>query len=193
MSSCWQFFAWLNGGSLPVTRFDFAFASPAYAGSYGRIFPAALHFEQRQSAFWISAEVLKQPVRRDKAALRAFLAHARANVIVPRRDDDLVSARVRSYLQRTQPAWPDLATAAAALHMATSTLQRRLALKGTSFQSLKDTLRRDLSIVRLTTSKASLAAIALEMGFSDSAAFQHAFKSWAGSAPGVYRRAGAGS
>ena len=37
-------------------------------------------------------------------------------------------------------AWPDLADTAQALHMAASTLQRRLAMDGTSFQSLKDEL-----------------------------------------------------
>jgi AraC-like DNA-binding protein len=72
--------------------------------------------------------------------------------------------------------------------MAASTLQRRLAMDGTSFQSLKDELRRDLAIVRLHTSTASLSALADELGFADSTAFQRAFKKWTGSAPGSYRR-----
>jgi AraC-like DNA-binding protein len=84
----------------------------------------------------------------------------------------------------------DLAATADALHMAPSTLQRRLAVDGTSFQALKDALRRDLAIVRLNTSSVPLPALADELGFADSAAFQHAFKSWTGSAPGVYRRGG---
>jgi hypothetical protein len=33
--------------------------------------------------------------------------------------------------------------------MSTTTLQRRLAMEGTSFQSLKDELRGDIAIVRL--------------------------------------------
>ena len=74
--------------------------------------------------------------------------------------------------------------------MAASTLQRRLAADGTSFQALKDELRRDLAIVRLNTSTVPLAALADELGFADSAAFQRAFKSWTGSAPGAYRRGG---
>jgi AraC-like DNA-binding protein len=189
MRSFWRLFAWLVGGRLPVERFDFAFASPPYAGSYARIFPAPLQFEQQQSGIWIAADLLQQPVRRDKAALKEFLADARSNVIVPRRQD-LVSARVRAHLQRSQPDWPDLAATADALHMAPSTLQRRLATDGTSFQALKDELRRDLAIVRLNTSSVPLAVLADELGFADSAAFQRAFKSWTGSAPGAYRRSG---
>lgn len=187
----WRLLAWLAGGRLPAARFDFAFETPPYAGSYGKVFPAPLHFECRQSAFWFDAARLQDPVRRDETALRAFLADAQTQVIVPRRCDDLVSARVRGHLQHTQPAWPDLVATADALHMSTSTLQRRLANEGASFQSLKDKLRRDTAIVRLNTSTVPLATLAYELGFADSAAFQRAFKGWTGSAPGAYRRGGA--
>ena len=189
ISIFWRLCAWLVGGRLPAERFDFAFPSPPYASSYGKIFPAPLHFDQQQTGFWFAADLLRQPVRRDKAAVRDFLADARANVIVPRRKDSL-SERVRNHLQRSQPAWPDLATTADALHMAASTLQRRLAADGTSFQALKDALRRDLAIVRLNTSNVPLTALAFDLGFADSAAFQRAFKSWTGSAPGAYRQRG---
>jgi AraC-like DNA-binding protein len=185
----WRLLAWLAGGRLPAARFDFAFETPPYAGSYGKIFPAPLQFERHASAFWFDAERLQGAVRRDEAALRAFIADAQANVIVPRRFD-VVSARVRSHLQQTLPTWPDLAATADALHISNSTLQRRLAVEGTSYQTLKDELRRDMAIARLNTSSAPLAALAYELGFGDSAAFQRAFKQWTGSAPGAYRRGG---
>jgi len=186
----WRLFAWLAGGKLSVARFDFAFPSPSYASSYGKIFTAPLRFEQQRSGFWFDADTLTRPVRRDKAAVKAYLADARSNVILPPRDGDLISARVRRHLQHSQPAWADLAATAEALHMAASTLQKRLAADGTSFQALKDALRRDLAIVRLHTSAVPLVALADELGFADSAAFQRAFKSWTGSAPGAYRRSG---
>lgn len=184
----WRVLAWLAGGSLPAVRFDLAFAMPAHAGSYGKVFPAPLQFACRHSAFWFDAARLRDPVRRDEAALRAFIVDAPRQVIVPRRSEDLLSSRVRDHLQRNVPAWPDLASVAQALHMSASTVQRRLALEGTSFQALKDELRRDLAIVRLHTSAVPLAALADELGFADSAAFQRAFKGWTDSAPGAYRR-----
>jgi AraC-like DNA-binding protein len=186
----WRLLAWLAGGQLPAARFDFAFDNPPYAGSYGKVFPAPLQFGRPASAFWFDAARLQDAVRRDEAALRVFLADAQANVIVPRRIAD-VSARVRDHLQRTLPAWPDLAATADALHVSTATLQRRLAGEGTSFQSLKDELRRDMAIVRLNASSEPLAVLAYELGFADSAAFQRAFKGWTGTAPGTYRRGGA--
>ncbi|MFJ4291842.1 AraC family transcriptional regulator [Cupriavidus sp. NPDC089707] len=185
----WRLLAWLAGGRLPAVRFDFAFDKPPHVDSYAKIFPSQLEFGQRLTAFWFDAAWLRNPMRRDEAALRAFLAEAQAQIIVPRSGDDVVSARVRSYLQRTQPVWPDLGATADALHMSNATLQRHLATEGVSFQSLKDALRRDIAIVRLNTSTVALAELALELGFTDSAAFQRAFKGWTGTAPGAYRRA----
>ncbi|MDM0111848.1 AraC family transcriptional regulator [Variovorax sp. J22R133] len=183
----WRLLAWLVAVRLPAERFDLAFETPTYAGDYGAVLPAELRFGQLRSAFWIDAHALHRPVRRDEPALRAYLADFANNVILPRRDDN-VGTRVRLSLRSANPAWPDLATIADALHMSPSTLQRHLAAEGTTFQLLKDELRRDIAISRLNTSTVSLAALAGELGFSDSAAFQRAFKSWTGSPPGAYRR-----
>ncbi len=184
----WRLLAWVAGGTLPVVGFDFAFERPAHAGDYAKVFPATLHFGAGRSAFWFEAARLEQPVRRDATELHAFLAEAQAQIIAPRTGDDLCSTRVRHHLQSTRPAWPDLTGTAQALHMSAATLQRHLAKEGTSFQALKDGLRRDDAIARLNTRALPLAALASELGFADSAAFQRAFKGWTGSPPGRYRR-----
>ncbi|WP_231973260.1 AraC family transcriptional regulator [Variovorax sp. HW608] len=184
----WRLVAWLAGGRLPARHFDFAFAAPPHVDSYSQAFPARLEFGRAHTAIWFDSRWLQVAVRRDEDALRAFLAEAQANIIMPRRNDELTSSRVRDHLRRMQPGWPDLSAAAAALHMSTATLQRKLALEATSFQALKDELRRDIAIVRLNTSGVPLAELAQELGFTDSAAFQRAFKGWTGSAPGAYRQ-----
>ncbi|MBI3711473.1 MAG: AraC family transcriptional regulator [Burkholderiales bacterium] len=184
----WRLLAWLAGGQLPVEGFDFAFACPPHVDSYDKIFPAPSRFGQPQSAFWFDVAKLTCPVRRDAAALRAFLQDAQTNIIVPSRTDELTSTQVREYLQHSLPNWPDLSATAKILHISTSTLQRRLAAEGASFQSIKDELRRDMAIVLLNTSTVTLASLAQELGFTDCAAFQRAFKCWTGSPPGSYRK-----
>lgn len=184
----WRLLAWLAGGKLPIVRFDFAFERPAYAESYDRVFPAPLVFAQAHSAFWFDAAYLRHRVRQDERTLLQFLSKAQSNILLPPSKLDTAISTVRSHLLQTQPHWPDLAATADTLHMSSSTLQRRLAAEGTTFQALKDTLRRDIAVVRLSTSAVALAALACELGFSDSASFQRAFKSWTGSAPGAYRR-----
>ena len=184
----WRLFAWLHGGRLQARRFDFGFEPPPYADGYAKVFPGPLQFGQPLSAVWFDAAALDTPVHRDAQEIQAFLAASPANVILPRLAEQAVSAKVRAVLQQHRPTWADLATTAGVLHMSVSTLQRHLATEGTSFQALKDQLRRDLAIVRLNTSTVPLAALADELGFADSAAFQRAFKAWTGGAPGSYRR-----
>ena len=184
----WRLIAWLHGGRLRPVRFDFAFAAPLHAGEYAKVFPGAVAFDQAHTTVWFEAASLALPMLRDESAMRAFLAQAPGIVIVPRRSDHAVSARVRAHLQALRPAWPDLAATAAALNLSTSTLQRHLATEGVNFQSVKDQLRLDAAIVRLNTSTVPLTTLALELGFADSPAFQRAFKQWTGSPPGAYRR-----
>ncbi|MDQ0068757.1 AraC-like DNA-binding protein [Variovorax boronicumulans] len=187
----WRLFAWLHGGRLVARRFDFGFELPPYADGYAKVFPGPLQFGQPLTAMWFDASALATPMHRDAHAMQVFLSASPANVILPRLAEQAVSAKVRAVLQQNRPAWADLATTANSLHMSVSTLQRHLATEGTSFQSLKDQLRRDLAIVRLNTSSVPLAALAEELGFADSAAFQRAFKTWTGGAPGSYRSAAA--
>ena len=183
----WRLLVWLHGDRLVPQRFDFNFSPPPHAVSYGLIFPGTVRFGQPRTAIWFDASAFKHPVRRDWEALHSFLRATPGNLIGPHLNERNASARVRMVLQRAIPEWPDLGITAQRLHMSVSALQRHLAAEGTSFQALKDQLRRDMAIVRLTSSDASHAAIAADLGFTDSTAFQRAFKLWTGGTPGAYR------
>lgn len=183
----WRFFAWLVGGHLPAARFDFAYPRPEHVADYQQVFPAELRFAAPCSAVWIDSRALTAPVVRDESSFKVFLADGLINVLLPTRDLG-ISSRVNVYLQRAQPEWPDLERTAQALNMAVSTLQRYLSAESTSFQALKDQLRRDVAIHRLRTSDIPLVKLAEELGFADAAAFQRAFKTWTGQPPGRYRK-----
>lgn len=184
----WRLLAWLVGGRLKPVRFDFAFERPYYASCDDKVFPAPQRFNQPRSAFCFDAARLGSRVLRDEKALRIFLADAPNNFFLPPRCDASVSEILRRYLQQGCPHWPTLEPAAEALHMTSSTLQRHLAIEHTTFQMIKDKLRRDIAIIRLGSGTASLQSIADELGFSDCANFQRAFKHWTGNPPGGYRR-----
>lgn len=192
LRSIWRLLAWLNGGRLATQRFDFCFPEPDYAAIYPAIFPAPRCFDRPAAGIWIESRLLEAPVRREAAALETFIAASPDIVILPWQDDRAASAQVRALLRDDAPMWPDLPAIARRLHMSVSTLQRRLAAEGTSFQTVKDQLRRDLAIVRLASSAEPLAALSADLGFADCAAFQRAFKTWTGSPPGSYRRRQAG-
>ncbi|MES3021535.1 MAG: AraC family transcriptional regulator [Pseudomonadota bacterium] len=188
LRSLWRLLDWLVGGGMMIARFDFAFATPHDAAAYDEFFSAPQAFGRPLSAVWFDAKLLRAPVRVDESALLDFLTDPQTKFIVPRRSNDEVSAKVLGHLHQSRPAWPDLEATAVALCMSAASLQRYLAKEGTTFQSLKDKLRRDMAITYLNTTTMSLTELADKLGFSESAGFQRAFKAWTGSAPGSYRR-----
>ncbi len=183
----WRLTAWLMGGTLRVQRFDFAFERPDYANDYGDTFPASLHFGLPASAFWFDARKLARVCSRDEQTLQSFVASWPAAAIMPPRVSEGIDALVQAHLLQSRPQWASLESAAREMHMSAPTLQRKLAAAGTSFQAIKDELRRDIAVSRLGTSRVSFAELASDLGFADAAAFQRAFKGWTGSPPGLYR------
>jgi len=83
--------------------------------------------------------------------------------------------------------WPRLEDIAKDFHVAPTTLRRRLISEGTSFQGIKDELRRDAAIHHLCSSALSVADIGSLLGFQEPSAFHRAFKKWCGVQPGEYR------
>lgn len=188
LRSLWRLFDWLVGGDLVIVRFDFAFPAPPHADGYGELFNGPVGFGMPVSAFWVERRQLEAPVRVGEAALANFLTDPQTRFVVPRSSRGNLSERVLAHLHQTRPAWPDLEATAEVLCMSSASLQRNLAREGTSFQALKDRLRRDMAIHYLNTTSLSLAEVGYKLGFSESAGFQRAFKSWTGTAPGTYRR-----
>jgi AraC-like DNA-binding protein len=184
----WRLAAWLLNSPLPIRHFDFTYPEPATQADYNLVFPAARRYGQSAFGFWFKASELQTPVSRDEPALRTFLTDAYTQVISPPRDFEVVGQRVRNCLMRSYPQWPTLEEVAEKLHTSPSSLQRHLAAEHTSLQWLKDDLRRDMAISRLSSSSVSLVQLASELGFSDSPTFQRAFKRWTGQNCGTYRR-----
>ena len=187
LRSFWRLIDWLVGG-LPIERFDMGFATPPDAANYNELFNAPVLFERPVSVIWFDARQLEALVRVDETGLRDFLTDPQTRFFYARRTNDELSSKVRAHLQQTKPVWPDLDATAAALLTSAASLQRNLAREGTTFQALKDKLRRDMAITYLNSTNISLTELADMLGFSESASFQRAFKSWTGSAPGSYRR-----
>lgn len=179
---------WLAGRRLPINAIDLRCEQPGYGADYRVMFGDNLRFNQPQSRLLLDAECLSVPVRRTEREFKRFMAGAPGNILVKYRDLQSLSARVKAHLRGIQPQhWPDYPTLAQHLHTAPSTLRRKLALEGQSYQSLKDQVRLDVAITRLGNSAVVLDDLAIELGFSECSAFSKAFKKWTGSTPGQYK------
>lgn len=80
-----------------------------------------------------------------------------------------------------------LADVASDLHLSTRSLQRHLAHAGVAYQTLLDSSRHALARHYLGSTAMSVAEVGYLLGFQDTPAFHHAFKSWQGQGPGQYR------
>ena len=74
------------------------------------------------------------------------------------------------------------------LHMTTRTLMRKLKDEGTSFQQLKDRVRRDKAMFFLGQQDVRINEVAEKVGYSDSAVFTRAFRNWTGLSPRKFRQ-----
>jgi AraC-like DNA-binding protein len=180
---------WLIGRRIPIRHAAFAYAQPAWWREYLSMYSQDLEFDAAASSITFAARTLDAAIVQDAAAARTFLRDAPHNFIVKYKDAKSFAARIRRKLRDTAPvAWPGFATLSDEFGVAESTLHRKLELEGTSFREIRDALRRDLAIDRLTHSDASVADIAEGLGFAEPSAFHRAFKQWTGVRPGDYRR-----
>jgi AraC-like DNA-binding protein len=69
------------------------------------------------------------------------------------------------------------------LGMSERSLRRQLAQEGTSFGEVLDGLRHRLALRYMEDERVSLQQIAWLLGYSEIAAFHHAFKRWTGTSP----------
>lgn len=180
--------SWLVGRGIVLDAVEFPYPRPAHADDYALIYTERSSFDAAVLTARFAANLLDLPVRRDEAALQAFLVGAPGKLTTLYRRDREMVLRVRDQWRAALPAVMPLAEVARALHLSPRTLHRRLAEEGSSFQAIKDALRRDLAISRLTKTRQPLSRIAADLGYADPSAFYRAFVEWTGMAPSVYRQ-----
>lgn len=178
---------WLVGRGLALDSVAFPYPRPPHADDYALIYTARSDFDAERLVACFQANLLDLPVRRDEAALAAFLAGAPGRLVMLYRRDRETVQRVRDRLREALPASPTLADVAARLNVSPRTLHRRLEEEGTNFRAIKEALRRDLALTRLAKDRTSVAQLAAELGYADTSAFYRAFVDWTGMAPSDYR------
>ena len=180
--------SWLAGQKIPLARVDFSHSRPEQGAESVFLYPGPQRFGQPEMALWFALPQLQMPVRQNAASIPGFLARAPGDWMFVSFAEHIISHRVREYLQPRLEQPCSLPEVAAALHFSKRTLARKLQAEGSSFQGIKDALRRDVAIQQLTQGRLPVAAIGQLVGFGDPTSFQRAFREWTGSAPGAYRR-----
>lgn len=173
----------------PVTsiRVELRFPGPGAPGRHDLVGGAPVTFGAGRNAIVVPAALLDRPLPQADPHTRR-LCERECRTLRARLVDGKIAAQVRALLIHRQCAIPDMAVAAAELHVSTRTLYRRLALEGTSYRRLVDDVRQSLATEMLTTAGLGVEQVAARLGYADAAAFIRAFRRWTGSTPGAYRR-----
>lgn len=180
---------WLVGRRLPIRWVDFRCSAPPVGTDYRLFFGAPVRFDQPATQLVFDAEFLTLPPIRDERALRDFLRHAPANILVRYRHDAGLSATIRQKLHATPPAaWPSFDMLAHRLRIPAPTLRRRLQLEGQNYRAIKDEMRRARAMEALLNGDLGIADLASDLGFSEPSAFHRAFRKWTGQSPASFRR-----
>lgn len=179
--------SWAIGQPLVLESVSITRTRPAYANEYNFMFMAPIYFDQDRNALRFSARYLDMPVVRDELDLENFLAQASVQLMASPDASRSLVTRVRTLIKDgVSGQFPEFESVAESFHMTTATLRRRLRAEGSSYQQIKDDIRRDTAIYYLSRGTASMEQVAENVGFSEPTSFFRAFKRWTGVTPRVY-------
>ena len=161
----------------------------AYTGIFGDV---PIRFRAKLNSIVFDRELLAVPIAfADPAMLTLMQQQADQQLRAMATETDIVD-RVRAVIRRRLVGQaPLLSTVAADCNVSRSTLQRKLAAADTSFQILLDEQRFEQARELLSENAQPIEQIGFLLGYSEPAAFQHAFRRWANCSPGAFRAAAA--
>lgn len=166
-----------------ATRVDFTHRAPGDIAAYRRWFQAPVRFGAEHDQLVIPRALLTSPMRAADPNLTGILTHYADHVVAQDSGATMIShvRRVLSAAFRNRRSG-QIRQIAHELGLTQRSLQRRLKDEGSSFQVVRDEVRRDLAISYLER-QLPVAEIAFLIGFSEPSAFCRAFKRWTGVPP----------
>jgi AraC-like DNA-binding protein len=178
---------WAIGQTITLDRVDITRRRPGFAHEYNFLFMAPVQFEQEENCLRFASRYLDMPVTQTEQELSQFLAGPSMHLMTsPDADKSLVS-KIRAMIKdNVAGSFPEFDTVAKSLHLTTATLRRRLRAEGSSYQQLKDDIRRDVAIHHLGRGSLNMDQVAESVGFSEPTSFFRAFKRWTGVTPRAY-------
>jgi AraC-like DNA-binding protein len=156
-------------------------------------FESALRCEVQTQCSWsgliLTREAWHLPLRRRDAVLRNWLERKAARILARQDGKEGVATEVRHFLAApASRSGTTIEAVARGLAMSPRTLQRRLSEEGTSFDSLREEIRKQTAEAFLADRTLSVGEVAFLLGFSEPGAFHRAFKRWHNTTPDAFRK-----
>jgi AraC-like DNA-binding protein len=172
----------ITGGRARVRRVHFRHQPLSPPKTYRRHFGCEVRFGQSEDGVLFSAEAMAAPVlapdAREFERVDAFIDRAFAHQRPP------LHAQVRGLvMQFLATERCGNAAVAAELNLHPRTLHRRLAAEGTSFQKIKDEVRRDVMLYYLQQTRLDLMRVSERLGFAEQSVMTRSCRRWFSASP----------
>ena len=182
----------MMGLSVPEVRIELPFPKPEelkqlqlYHDYYGH----QVQFNADQAAFWFDEAVLNVKIpSADEMTFKLYEKKCIAELERLREDEKTPSLiqRVQDYLELQSGGMPTMAETAQALNIPERTLRHQLQQLNTSYKQIREDIIKDKALRMIEYKQYSIEMIAELLGYSEPAAFNHAFKRWFGQSPRQY-------
>jgi AraC-like DNA-binding protein len=182
------------GLSVPQLKVELPFAPPENSeilSIYQAYYGAEIVFSQQQAAFWFDEAVLDIKIpSADQMTFRIYDYKCKAEMKRLLQEPalpDLVE-RVHDYLDLQHGSIPTMAETAQALHIPERTLRHQLQQLNSSYKQIREQLIKEKALRLIEYQEYTIEMIAELLGYSEPAAFNHAFKRWFGRSPRQYSK-----
>jgi AraC-like DNA-binding protein len=162
---------------------------PEDAGAFRSVLGCEVETQSSWSGLALTREAWELPLRRRDPLLRNWLERKAAQILAHQEGQKGVAMDIQRLLAaRANGGGTSIEAAARALAMSPRTLQRRLSEEGTSFDTLREEMRKQTAETFLADRTLSVGEVAFLLGFSEPAAFHRAFKRWHNTTPEAFRK-----
>ncbi|AYA02036.1 AraC family transcriptional regulator [Acinetobacter sp. WCHAc010034] len=166
-------------------------ADPAQLAVYHGYYGVQVKFGAQFASFGLDQAVLDVKIpSADPVTFKLYESKCIAELERLKADEDAPSLvqRVQDYLELQSGAMPSMAETAQALNMPERTLRHQLQQLDTSYKQIREEIIKDKALRLIEYKEYSIEMIAELLGYSEPAAFNHAFKRWFGQSPRQYTK-----
>ena len=184
-----RFPSWYIAEAIRLRETHFIHSAPLHRDELNIMFPGNLSFNQANNSLFFDTQYLDKPLVRTAREVDIFLTNHPTDIMTIPGEDNSLEAQIEREIMGISShrlLFPKAGDLAERMNMSSLTLYRRLQYDGTSYQKIKDNIRREVAIKKLVKEKLSVDEVSEIVGFVEPRSFTRAFKHWTGLTPRNY-------
>jgi AraC-like DNA-binding protein len=159
---------------------------PEMLAQYRAFYGQNVEFSTERAEFYFADDILAMPLpTANTYSFKTLDQQCAAELkrLLENQNEPVIVQRVKDYLDLQQHMIPSMQQTAVALRMPERTLRHQLQLAKTSYKAIREQRIKLKALELMKSDLYSIEQIAEILGYSESAAFNHAFKRWFGQSP----------